>query len=109
MSGVATIHQPLCYIESRSSHVHSVVNVSDLINRTAVNPHSHLNVWRLFQCLADFQRTLHGLFRAAKKNQRHPISGWHPDELAAFFRRLETFGAAHDLVQFMHQFNLFVD
>ena len=109
MSGIATIHDPLRHIESRSSHVDPVVNVIDLIDRAAVNSHSYLNVWRIFQRLADFQRTLRGLFRTAKKNQRHPVSGWHPDKLAALFRRLETFCASHDMIQVLHQFNLFVD
>src|SRR5438132_14079885 len=109
MTGVATIHQPLRHIESRSSYVYSVVNISDLIDRAAVNSHSHLNVWRIFQRLADLQRTLQGLFRAAKKNQCHSVAGWHSNELAIFFRDLKTFSASHDSIQFLDQFNLFVN
>src|SRR5439155_1643360 len=37
MSGDAAIHHPLRYIESGSSHVDPVVNITDLADRAAVN------------------------------------------------------------------------
>ena len=40
MSGIAAIHDALRHIESGSSHVHSIVNVTHLINRAAMNSHS---------------------------------------------------------------------
>jgi len=48
------------------------------------------------QCLANLQPTPHRLFQTAGKKQSHTITGWHSDELAARFRRPETFGAADD-------------
>src|SRR2546430_4456866 len=41
----------------------------------------------------------HRLFRAAEKQERHPIAGWHSDEFAGCFRRQETFGVSDDLIE----------
>ena len=53
--------------------------------------------------------TPHRLFQTAGKKQSHTITGRHSDELAARFRRPETFGAADDLVKPLRQLNLLVD
>jgi hypothetical protein len=61
------------------------------------------------QRFANIERASHRLLRAAEKKKRHSITGWHSYEFASRFSRPKTFGAAHDLVEFLEQLNLFVD
>ena len=44
VAGIATIHDALAYIDSGSGDIYLIVDVCGLINGTAVNPHSHLNL-----------------------------------------------------------------
>src|SRR5882724_5393477 len=77
MPGIAAIQHPLRDVDSRSRKVRFVVNVSDRIDWTAVNSHSHLDVRILLQHLANLERTAHRLFRTVEKKERHPIAGRH--------------------------------
>jgi hypothetical protein len=63
----------------------------------------------ILQGSANFERTSDWFFRAAEKQERHPIAGWHSDEFAACFRRAKTLRPSHDLIQLLEQFNLLVD
>src|SRR5438552_13945063 len=107
--GIATIHHALGHIDSRSRDIERIINISDLINRSAVNSHPQLDVGVTTQRYANIERASHRLLRAAEKKKRHPITGWHPDEFATCFSRPKTCGAAHDLFEFLEQLNLFVD
>jgi hypothetical protein len=44
-----------------------------------------------------------------EEKERHPVSGRHPDQFPSFFSRPKTFGAPHDLIQFLQQLNLLID
>jgi len=61
------------------------------------------------QCSADLERTSHRLFRTVEKKERHPVSGRHPDQFTFCFGGPKTFGAPHDLIQLLEQFNLLID
>jgi len=51
---------------------------------------------------------LRRFFRTAEKNQRHPISGWKPNQFAGCFRVPKRGSASHDLIEFLQQLNLLV-
>src|SRR6266516_1434260 len=105
MSGIAAIKHSLRDVDSRPCKVRFVVNVPDSIDRAAMNAHPDLNVRTLFQGSADLKRTSHRLLWTAEKKERHPISHWHSIELAACFRRPKTFGASHNVIEVLQQFN----
>jgi len=54
MSRIAAIHDPLRDIDSCSRDVHSLVHISDLIYRPAVNAHPELNSRMSFCRLTNF-------------------------------------------------------
>ena len=74
-----------------------------------MHAHTHLNLRRIFQRFANFERTLRRFFRAAGKQQRHPIAGGDADKFLVFLRCLKTLGGSHDSIEFLHCFNLVVD
>jgi hypothetical protein len=51
---------------------------------------------------------LRRFFRTAKKNQRHPISGWQSNQFAGCFRVPKRGSASHDLIEFLQQLDLLV-
>jgi hypothetical protein len=63
----------------------------------------------LLQRFADLERTSHRLFRTVEEEERHPVSGRHPDQFTFSFGGPKTFGAPHDLIQLLEQLNLRID
>jgi hypothetical protein len=60
------------------------------------------------RCRVNFQSALRWFFRTAEKNQRHPISGWEPNQFAVCFRATKRGSASHDLIEFLQQLDLLV-
>ena len=54
------------------------------------------------QCLTDFQRATHRLFRAAEKKQHHPVPSWQTNEFSTGFRFPETFCSANNSIELLH-------
>ena len=108
VSGVTAIQHSLRNIDSRTGYVRLLVNIGDSANRTAVNSHPQPDARVILQHFANLERTPDRFFRTVEENQRHPIAGGHPDEFAPCFRLPKTFGTAHELLQFLQQFNLLV-
>jgi hypothetical protein len=44
-----------------------------------------------------------------EKQERHPVSGRHPDQFTFCFGGPKTFGASYDLIQLLEQLNLLID
>src|SRR5437870_10377507 len=99
MPRVGAIHDTLRHIDARARDIQHIVYIGDAVDRTAMNSHSELDMWMTLQRLADFQRASRRLFRAAEKNQRHPVSCGQPNELATCFGRPKTLSAADELIQ----------
>ena len=78
-----------------------VVNVGNLIDRAAVNSHWSLEcLARSFNALLISNAHCAGSSGLPKKNQRHPISGWHPDKLAALIPAAWKHSVlSHDMIQ----------
>src|SRR5258708_1285021 len=108
VASVATIHYSLGDVNSRSSDVESVVNVPDLIDCPAVDPHPQTNIGILFEFLTDFQCTTHRFFRALKEKQRHSVTGRHTDQLAGGFSFSKALGASDNATELLDCLDLLV-
>jgi len=112
VAGIAAIQYPLRYIHSGSRYVRFVINIGDSIDWAAVNSHPQLDLRPAVagsQHLANLERTSHWLFRTVEKQERHPVSGRHSNQFPSLFSRPKTFGASHDLIQFLQQLDLVID
>src|SRR5215469_11857236 len=72
MPVVSAIHDPLRKVDPSSGDVCRIVYVANLVDRSAMNAHSQLQLRILFQLLADLDRTPHGGFRTVKKTSAMP-------------------------------------
>src|SRR5437763_12939864 len=109
MPGIAAIQHPLGDIYSRSCKVRFVVNFGNSVDWAAVNSHPHLNTRMILQSFANLEHTSHWLLRATEEKERHPIASRHSFEIAACLRSAKTFGVSNDLIEFLQQFNFFID
>ena len=105
---IATIHHSLCDVDPSSGDVRLIVDVGNTVDRSAVDPHADLEAGTFLQFLADLDRTLHRIFRCAKKEQRHSISSRHTDEFLSCFGRAETITTADDFVQLAQPLDLLI-
>jgi hypothetical protein len=101
VTGIATVHHPLRDVHPSASDVCPIIDIRNLIDRTAVNSHPQLNTRMISQCLAYLQRTARWLFRTTVKQERHPVTGRHSGKLAACFRCPETFCCTDELIQLL--------
>src|SRR5438552_11774616 len=109
VSGITAIKHSLRDIDSRSCKVRFIINVGDSIDRATVNPHSQPNMRTISQGSAYLQRASHRLLRTAEKKECHPVSSRHSADFARCFCSPKTFGAAHDVIEVLQQFNLLID
>ncbi len=109
MPCVAAIQHPLGDVDPSSSKVCLVVHIGDSVDGATVNSHPHLDLRMLLQSPANLKSTSHRFFRAMEEKERHSVSRRHSTEFSACFRRPETFGTPHDLIQLLEKFNLLID
>jgi hypothetical protein len=76
---------------------------------TAVHPHPKLYPRVFFESATDFDRALRRRFRAAVKDQRHPVTGGNLNQSASRFCAATFFRAADDLVEGVNQSPLLVN
>src|SRR5437773_10505133 len=98
-----------CATLIRSRNVRLVVNIGDLIHWAAVHSHPQLDMRMLLQRFADLERTSHRLFRTVEEKERHPVSAWYPDQFTFCLGGPKTFGASHNLIEFLQKLNLLID
>src|SRR6202011_4182910 len=101
VSGIPAIRHALGDVDASSRNVCLLVQISDFVNRTTVNAHSHAQFRMAFQRLRNFHCAQDWRFRAGAENQRASISGRQPQQFAFRFCRAELLGPAHDLPQFL--------
>src|SRR5262249_7679441 len=68
VSGITTVHDPLCDVDTGTSHVRFSVCVNDPANRATMYAHSQLKFWMFLQRTADFQRAFNRRFWTLIKN-----------------------------------------
>src|SRR6266436_334628 len=102
MSAVPAIHHALANVDSVPGNIHLVIEINHLIDRAAVNSHPQLDVSLTTQCLTDFERATHRLFRAAEKKQHHAVPSWQTNQFPTGFRFPETSCSANNSIEFLH-------
>src|SRR5215470_19652649 len=99
MPVVSAIHDPLRKVDPSSSDVCRIVYVANLVDRSAMDAHSQLQLRILFQLLADLDGTPHGRFRTVKENKRHAIAHRKSDQAPCFFGTADLLCATDDFSQ----------
>src|SRR6266480_1321053 len=106
---ITTIHYPLRDADASAGDVRLFVQISDFIDRTAVNSHSYLKLRMTFQLLADLERAQRGRFRTGAKNQRATVPCRQTHQLSFCFGETELVRPAYDLLQRLNLLALLVD
>ena len=75
VSGIAAIHHSLRDVDAGAGNVGLLVQISDFIDRTAVNSHAHAKFGMIFQRLANFHCAQDRRFRVVSKNERAAVAG----------------------------------
>jgi hypothetical protein len=109
MPVVSAIHDPLRKVDPGSGDVCRIVYVANLVDRSAMNAHSQLQLRILFQLLADRDRTPHGGFRTVKKNECHAIAHGKLDQLPCFFGTADLLCATNDFSQLFQVLTLLIE
>ena len=73
--GVATIHHALCNVDPSAGDICLFVQISDLVNRPAMNSHADVKLGMIFQFLADFECAQNWCFGTVAKNERAAVAG----------------------------------
>ncbi len=75
MSGITAIHHPLGNVDSSPGDIGLLVQISDFIDRAAVNSHAHPEFRMPFELLANFQCAQNRRFQSVTKNERATVAG----------------------------------
>src|SRR5262245_43244271 len=98
VSGIATVHDPLCDIDAGAGHVRFSSCVDDSTHGPTVYAHSQLKRRMLLEGAAYFQCAFNRIFRAMIKNQRDAVAGGDFDQAPRGFRGLEFIRTSDNLV-----------
>ena len=98
VTGIAAIHYALRDVDARTGDVRLFVQVSDFIDRPAVDAHANVKFGMIFQCLANLQCAQDRRFGTRAKNERAAIAGRQTHQLPFCFCDTELFRSAHDLL-----------
>jgi hypothetical protein len=85
VSGVAAIHDALRDVNAGAGDVRLLVQVGDLVDRSAVNAHSHFEFGMFFQLVGDFHGAQHRRFGCSAKDQRAAVARRQAQQLAFCF------------------------
>jgi hypothetical protein len=99
VTGITAIHHPLRDVDPGASDVGLLVQITDFIDRAAVNAHPHPQLGMMFQLTADLDRAQDRRFRVGAENERAAVAGGQAEQFALCFGELELLGAPHDLLQ----------
>ena len=97
VSGVTAIHYPLRDVDARAGDVGVFVQITDLIDRAAVNAHPHPKFRMVLQRFADLERAQHRPRRTGAKDQRTAIARGQSEQFARHFGDPKFFGCPNDL------------
>src|SRR5215469_3604062 len=109
VSGVATVHDPLCDIDASASHVRFSRCVNNAADRSTMYAHSQLKFRMLLERAAYFQRAFNRRFRAMVKDQRDAVACRDCDQAPRRFRGLECIRTSDNLVQALDYRSLLID
>ena len=109
MPGITAIHHSLCDVDAGAGDVRALVHISHVMDWAAVNTHPYRQARLRAQCMTDLERAFNWILDRASEYQRHAVARRKEDELTRGFRCARRFGAAHELIQLLQRFGLFVD
>src|SRR5438094_667480 len=75
VTGVSTVHDPLSHVDASAGYVGLLVQITDLVNRTTVNPHPHPKFWMILECPGNLHRASNWRFRTDAENKCAAITG----------------------------------
>src|ERR1700761_6760281 len=74
VAGVSALHYSLRDIDAYTGDVCAVVSILHVMDRAAMNSHSHRQTGLRSQRMADLKRAFGGIFHRSGKRQRHPVA-----------------------------------
>ena len=98
VAGVAAIHHSLGDVDPGAGDIGLLVQIADLVNRTAVHTRADFQFWMTLQCLADFHGAENRRLRAVAKNQRDAVARRQAQKFSFRFRLFELFRPADDFL-----------
>jgi hypothetical protein len=99
VTGITAIHHALRDVDPGSGDISLFVQISDFIDRAAVNAHPHSQFGMMFEFFANLDRAKDGRFGAGVEDQCATIAGGQAEQFAFRFSQAELLRAAHDLFQ----------
>ena len=96
MSGVGTIHHPMGDVDARAGKIGLFVQITDFIDRAAVNAHPNVKFGMTLQRLTDFHCAQHRRFRTGAKNQRATVASRQAQKFPFRLRDAELLRSADD-------------
>src|SRR6266700_3329743 len=99
MTGITAIHHSLRDVDPGSGDISLFVEISDFIDRAAVNAHPHPQFGMTFELPANLDRAEDRRFRVGAENERATIASRQAEQFAFRFSQTELLRPAHDLIQ----------
>src|SRR5204863_5772883 len=96
---VTAIHYPLRNINSCSCNICSTIYVPNFVDRSAVNPHSKLQMRILLQALTNLDCASHRRLGTVEKHQRHSVPSGESDQIIDPLRSANLLGVEDDVGQ----------
>src|SRR5438094_5006019 len=109
MPGIAAIHHPLRHVDTGPSGIGPLVNIDNLIDRSAMDPHPQPNLWMIFYSSTDLDGAFDRCFRIVKKHQQHSVPRGNTNEFAVGSGLLNSRRASHDPLDLAHNPTLLGD
>ena len=106
---IAAIHHSLRHVDTGPSDIGPLVNIDNLIDGPAMDPHPQTNLRMILNGSADLHCAFDRGFRLVKKHEQHSVPGGNANEFALGFGLLKSSGASHDPLKFAHNPTLLGD
>ena len=100
MTSVATIHHPLCHVDTGTGYIGSLVYIQNDIDGTAMDSHPQPNLGMIFYGRTNLHGRLNGRFMIAEKDERHPIASRQANQFLLSFSATKPGAVAHNTINF---------
>jgi hypothetical protein len=109
VSRISTIHHLLRHVNSSACNICPVINIPNVIDWAAMNPHPQLELWMFSYLLGNVDRTINWGFRTVEENKRHAIARGKPNQASGHVSGANLFCATDDLIQLFLDLALLVE
>src|ERR1041384_4343455 len=99
MSRISAIHDLLRHVNASACNICPVINVLNLIDRAAMNPHPQFELWMFSYLFRNGDGAINWCFRTVTEDKRHSISTGKPNQASSLLRGANLFGATDNLFQ----------